>query len=309
MRPEFAASLARAAAGRGLERGDIIPLLGAAAGEEADALYRQADAVRARVAGEEVHLRGIIEFSNYCRRRCYYCGLRADNAKLRRYRLLPEDIVAAARRGAELGYGTVVLQSGEDPWYTAAILADVIRAIKKLGVAVTLCVGERPREEYALWREAGADRYLLKHETANAELYTRLHPGMSWQERLQCLDWLRELGYQVGSGNIIGLPGHPVSAMVVFGILLEPLLRYGNYNHLAGTGTVVATISRTITSTPGREDYIRVRLPAGPQGLLAVPVPGGSSLITSMVQADGLVTIPLEEEGLEAGSQVEVRLF
>ncbi len=223
MRPEFATSLVKAAAGRELEREDIITLLGAAGGEEAGAFYRLADAVRARVAGEEVHLRGIIEFSNYCRNHCYYCGLRADNAKLHRYRLLPEDIIAAARHGAELGYGTVVLQSGEDLWYTAPMLADVIRAIKKLGIAVTLCVGERPREDYALWREAGADRFLLKHETANEELYARLHPGMSWQQRRQCLDWLRELGYQVGSGNIIGLPGQSLADLADDLLLLRQL--------------------------------------------------------------------------------------
>ncbi|MGI9860216.1 [FeFe] hydrogenase H-cluster radical SAM maturase HydE [Moorella naiadis] len=223
MRTGFAACLARAAAGRELNREDIITLLGAAVGAEADALYRQADNVRARVAGDEVHLRGIIEFSNYCRRRCYYCGLRADNARLRRYRLMPEDIVAVARRGAELGYGTVVLQSGEDPWYTAPVLAGVIREIKKLGVAVTLCVGERPREEYARWREAGADRYLLKHETANEELYARLHPGMSWSARRQCLTWLKKLGYQVGSGNIIGLPGQSLADLADDLLLLRQL--------------------------------------------------------------------------------------
>ncbi|WP_258358636.1 molybdopterin molybdotransferase MoeA [Moorella sulfitireducens] len=112
-----------------------------------------------------------------------------------------------------------------------------------------------------------------------------------------------------GDKMILGLPGHPVSAMVVFRILIEPLLRYGGYDHFLGKGTVAARLSRTITSTPGREDYIRVRLEAGPGGFLAVPVPGGSSMISSMVQADGLITVPLEEEGLEAGAQVEVKLF
>ncbi|CEP69237.1 Molybdenum cofactor synthesis [Moorella glycerini] len=112
-----------------------------------------------------------------------------------------------------------------------------------------------------------------------------------------------------GDKMILGLPGHPVSAMVVFSILIEPLLRYGSYDHPAGRRTVEAILSRTVTSIPGREDYIRVRLEAGPGGFLAVPVPGGSSMISSMVQADGLVTIPLEEEGLEAGTRVEVKLF
>ncbi len=223
MRPDFTASWQRAAAGEELHREDIVNLLAAAPGEEEEALYRLADGVRARVAGDEVHLRGIIEFSNYCRRRCCYCGLRADNTRLHRYRLMPEDIVAVARQGAELGYGTIVLQSGEDPWYTAPVVARIVREIKKLGVAVTLCVGERPREDYALWREAGADRYLLKHETANENLYARLHPGMSWQERRQCLAWLRELDYQVGSGNIIGLPGQTLEDLADDLILLREL--------------------------------------------------------------------------------------
>ncbi|WP_406677000.1 molybdopterin molybdotransferase MoeA [Neomoorella carbonis] len=112
-----------------------------------------------------------------------------------------------------------------------------------------------------------------------------------------------------GDKMILGLPGHPVSAVVVFRVLIEPLLRYGSYDHLMAKGTVTARLSRTITSIPGREDYIRVRLDKGPDGLRAVPVPGGSSMISSLVQADGLITIPLEEEGLEAGTMVEVKLF
>lgn len=223
MRKEFAEALSRVAGGEQLDKVTIVTLLSARPGQEEEALYGQADEVRARYVGEEVHLRGVIEFSNYCRRHCHYCGLRADNNRLARYRMQPEEILAAARRGVELGYGTIVLQSGEDPWYTGEMLAELVRAIKALGVAVTLCVGERPREEYELWREAGADRYLLKQETANPELYRRLHPGMSWEERLECLRWLKDLGYQVGSGNIVGLPGQTLEDLAADLLLLREL--------------------------------------------------------------------------------------
>lgn len=223
MRKAFAEALLRAANEEKLDREAIVILLSALPGEEERALYSLADAFRARYVGDEVHLRGVIEFSNHCRRRCLYCGLRADNRSLARYRMQPEEILAVARRGVELGYGTIVLQSGEDPWYTAEMLADLVAVIKELGVAVTLCVGERPREEYKRWREAGADRYLLKQETANPELYQRLHPDMSWEERLTRLRWLKDLGYQVGSGNIVGLPGQTLEDLAADLLLLREL--------------------------------------------------------------------------------------
>jgi len=173
-----------------------------------EGLFRAADCVRHDHVGDGVHLRGLIEFSNHCGGTCHYCGLRAPNSVLGRYRMTADEIVAAAHQAAELGYGTVVLQSGEDAWYSAPLLADIVRRIKRdLEVAVTLCVGERPREDYALWREAGADRYLVRIETSSRELYERLHPGMSYDRRVECLAVLRELDYQVGSGVLVGLPG------------------------------------------------------------------------------------------------------
>jgi len=245
MRPAFRAVLKDITAGREPGREEIIILLSAQPGEEEEALYRQADTVRRMTAGDDVHLRGIIEFSNYCRRSCFYCGLRANNGRVRRYRLAPEEILNAARLGSELGYGTIVLQSGEDPWYTAQILAEIIAEIKELGVAVTLSVGEREREEYALWREAGADRYLLKFETANEELYSKLHPGMSWRHRLQCLQWLRELGYQVGSGNLIGLPGQTLADLADDLILLRRL-----DVEMAGIGPFIPHPGTPLASVP-----------------------------------------------------------
>lgn len=171
-------------------------------------LFAAADGVRERYHGDGVYLRALIEFSNHCTRTCRYCGLRGANRHVRRYRMAPEEIVEAAKLAAGLGYKTVVLQSGEDGWYSRRIVADLVGAIKaECDVALTLCLGERPAADYAAWREAGADRYLLRIETANPHLYARLHPGMSFQSRLQCLWELKRLGYQVGCGVLVGLPG------------------------------------------------------------------------------------------------------
>lgn len=171
-------------------------------------LAERADAVRRQSRGEVVHVRGIVEFSNHCIRNCAYCGLRRDNAGLRRYRLTQQEILTAAGHAAEAGADTVVLQSGDDYGMTPTELAHIVEAVKtELGLAVTLSVGERPAADYALWRSAGADRFLMKHETADAALYARLHPGKTLAQRLDALRRLRDAGYEVGSGFIVGLPG------------------------------------------------------------------------------------------------------
>ncbi|MEW5763025.1 MAG: [FeFe] hydrogenase H-cluster radical SAM maturase HydE [Bacillota bacterium] len=190
-----------------LTREEIVSLL-RAEGEEAAALFRAADAVRAEYLGNAVHLRAVIEFSNYCVKNCLYCGLRRGNRRLARYRMTPEEILAAAGRARAEGYRTVVLQAGEDPAYKTAELARLVYRIKtELDVAVTLSLGDLRRDAYRELRAAGADRYLLKHETADPALFARLRPGTTLAGRLERLSWLRELGYQVGSGNIVGLPG------------------------------------------------------------------------------------------------------
>ncbi|MFO7907354.1 MAG: [FeFe] hydrogenase H-cluster radical SAM maturase HydE [Pirellulaceae bacterium] len=174
-------------------------------------LWREADAARGRFVGDAVHLRGLVEFSNHCVRRCGYCGLRAPNQKISRYRLSAEDILSCARHAASVGYGTVVLQSGEDPGIGKDWLSGVIRAIKgETPLAVTLSVGERSREELAAWRDAGADRYLLRFESSNRSLYDHIHPprpNQDHSDRLEILGILRELDYEVGSGVMIGIPG------------------------------------------------------------------------------------------------------
>lgn len=185
----------------------LVPLLDCAEAD-APALYAAADRVRAEHVGDAVHLRGLIEFSNICRKDCAYCGLRRHNRSVERYRLDPETIVETAKAAEGLGYRSVVLQSGEDLWFTAERLAEIIREIKaNTDLAITLSAGERDRETYRVWREAGADRYLLRIETTDPALFAALHPDDDLQERMQCLYDLRDLGYQLGSGAMVGLPG------------------------------------------------------------------------------------------------------
>jgi biotin synthase len=183
-------------------------------------LWQLADRTRQECVGGEVHLRGLIELSNYCVRLCGYCGLRAGNQSLQRYRMSDEEIKDSVRLALGFGHGTVVLQSGEDPELTLGRMADLIRWIKfETPLAVTLSLGERSDEDLATWREAGADRYLLRFETSNRELYDSIHPPRMptrQSERQECsphhdriaiLETLRRLGYEVGSGVMIGIPG------------------------------------------------------------------------------------------------------
>ena len=180
---------------------------------DARALLATADRVRKQYVGDGVYLRGLIEFSSYCKNNCMYCGLRCGNTQAQRYRLTPRQIVEMARQAAGFGYRTVVLQSGEDPWFTTDILCQIIREIKKLDVAITLSIGEKSREEYAAYRQAGADRYLLRIETTDKTLYEHLDPQMSFDNRVRCLTDLKELGYEVGSGSLVGLPGQRIESL------------------------------------------------------------------------------------------------
>lgn len=173
-------------------------------------LWRSADDVRQQNVGGDVHLRGLIELSNHCVRLCGYCGLRAANDGLTRYRMSEDEILACARRAVGFGYGTVVLQSGEDPGVELEWMARIVRQIKAdTPLAVTLSLGERSDEELAAWRRAGADRYLLRFETSNRRLYEEIHPPHAGRrsDRIEILGKLRELGYEVGSGVMIGIPG------------------------------------------------------------------------------------------------------
>ncbi len=185
----------------------LVPLLDCS---EADAplLFAAANEVRAASVGDDIHLRGLIEFSNICRKDCAYCGIQRSNSNVERYRLSVETIIRTAQEAEELGYRSVVLQSGEDMWFTPERLAEVIRGIKEsTDLAITLSVGERDYDTYKLWYEAGADRYLLRIETTNPALFAALHPDDNLEARKRCLYDLKALGYQLGSGVMTGLPG------------------------------------------------------------------------------------------------------
>ena len=159
--------------------------------------------------GNKIFIRGIVEFSNVCKNDCLYCGIRRSNTNVQRYRLTPDEILECCHEGYELGFRTFVLQSGEDKSYTNDTLCGIVRSIKSAypDCAVTLSLGELTYDEYKALREAGADRYLLRHETADKAHYEKLHPaGMSWDNRMECLKYLKELGYQTGAGIMVGSP-------------------------------------------------------------------------------------------------------
>lgn len=180
------------------------------------ALYEWADAVRKERVGDAVHLRGLIEVSSHCVRQCMYCGLRQANRALPRYRMTRDEILACALEAEKLGYGTVVMQAGEDDQLTAEWIAEIVRWIKReTRLAVTLSLGERHKEELRLWRSAGADRYLLRFETSNEYLFRVIHPRRFAREpnRLTLLRQLKSLGYEAGGGVMVGIPGQSYDSL------------------------------------------------------------------------------------------------
>lgn len=188
-----------------LNKEQLMAILGDTAHEQT--LFAAADRVRQRYVGEEVHLRGLIEFTNICKQNCFYCGLRRDNRNVTRYRLEPAEIIDLAEKAWSYGYRTVVMQSGEGDCYSDTEMEQVLRAIKAVGFAITLSIGEKSTAQYEAYKQAGADRYLLRIETTDRELYNRLHPGMDFDNRVRCLQDLKNLGYEVGTGCLVGLPG------------------------------------------------------------------------------------------------------
>ena len=200
-----------------LPRDELRALLETRTPEDAGYLFARAREVRERVYGKAVYLRGLIEISSHCKNDCYYCGLRRGNANAQRYRLSKEDILACCANGYALGLRTFVLQGGEDPWFDDARLCDIVREIRRRypDCAITLSLGERGRESYAALFAAGANRYLLRHETANEAHYNHLHPAaLTLQHRLGCLRDLRGTGYQVGCGFMVGSPGQTVDCLL-----------------------------------------------------------------------------------------------
>ncbi|AIY84728.1 MAG: [FeFe] hydrogenase H-cluster radical SAM maturase HydE [Clostridium baratii] len=190
-------------------REELLYILDNITDEECEYLREKANDIRMQNYGNKVYMRGLIEFTNYCKRDCMYCGIRKSNKNADRYRLTFDEIIQCADIGDKLGYKTYVLQGGEDAYFTDERMIEIIKEIKKRhpNNAITLSLGERSYESYKKLFEAGADRYLLRHETATKELYQKLHPGASYDERMECLRNLKEIGYQVGAGFMVGLPG------------------------------------------------------------------------------------------------------
>ncbi len=171
-----------------------------------DYLFKAADYLRCIKVGNDVHLRGLIEFSNICSQNCLYCGIRRDNSSVERYAMSVDEIYNTAKQAVRLGYKTLVLQSGESQYYSIDTICNLIKKIKTLDVAVTLSLGEKNADELRALKDAGADRYLLRVETTSFKLYGQLHPDMSLSRRIACIHFLKKIGFETGTGNLIGLP-------------------------------------------------------------------------------------------------------
>ncbi len=234
-----------------LNKGEIITLLKS----DDELLFEYADEVRQKFKGNEIHLRGLIEFSNICKCYCKYCGLRCENKEVERYRLTKNEIISLAKNGAELGYKTVVLQSGEDSYYTTDLMVEIIKEIKKFDLAITLSIGERNYEDYKAFKDVGADRYLLRIETTNPALYKEMHPNMSLENRLNCLKNLQKLGYETGSGILVGLPNQSIKSIA------DDILYFKENNFdMIGTGPFIPHPNTPLARAQAHLDNFKVSL-------------------------------------------------
>ncbi|NCD10169.1 MAG: [FeFe] hydrogenase H-cluster radical SAM maturase HydE [Negativicutes bacterium] len=202
-----------------------------------NALLSAARSTSLKQFGNSIYIRGLIEFTNFCKNDCYYCGIRCSNRNASRYRLTKEQILSCCEKGHQLGFRTFVLQGGEDPFFTDSLMIDIISSIKKTypDSAITLSIGEKSYESYKAMFDAGADRYLLRHETANPGHYALLHPAkLSLANRLECLKMLREIGYQVGTGFMVGSPFQTIDNII------EDLLFIKEFKpHMIGIGPFI----------------------------------------------------------------------
>jgi biotin synthase len=224
-----------------------------------EALWAQADETRKRSVGDEVHLRGLIEVSNHCTRSCAYCGIAACAPKVERYRMTREEILECADRAKDFGFGTVVMQAGEDPGIRGDWMAEVIRAIKtRTGLAITLSLGERDEADLRAWREAGADRYLLRFETTDPDLYGRIHPSLpgALSDRITQLLRMRDLGFEIGTGVMVGIPGQ------TWDTLADDVWTFRDYDmDMIGIGPYLSSPGTPLDGPLGQE--LRIRAGAG----------------------------------------------
>lgn len=220
-----------------LSKQEYISLINCNDKESLEYLRQKAETQRQDIFGRDIYMRGLIEFTNYCKNDCLYCGIRRSNKKAQRYRLTKEEILDCCKNGYDLGFRTFVLQGGEDAYYTDDIIVETVREIKSQfpDCAVTLSIGEKPKESYKRYFDAGADRYLLRHETASAEHYSLLHPkDLSPENRMECLKNLKEIGFQTGCGFMVGSPFQTVEN------LAEDLIFIDKFKpHMVGIGPFI----------------------------------------------------------------------
>lgn len=262
---------------------------------ESEYLFAKAREVSQRYYGHKIYTRGLIEFTNYCKNNCYYCGIRRDNRNAERYRLSDEEILSCCKEGYGLGFRTFVLQGGEDPYDTDERIAELVYRIRSSypDCAITLSVGEKSRESYQRFFDAGADRYLLRHETADREHYQTLHPAeMSYENRMRCLLSLKEIGYQVGCGFMVGSPGQTAARLAVDMLFITEL-----QPQMVGIGPFVPH-----HDTPfAKENAGTVELTLYMIGLLRLLKP---NLLLPATTALGTIDSAGREKGILAGANV-----
>lgn len=275
-------------------REELVFLLNNLTSTDKEHLIEKAHETRMRTYGNTVYLRGLIEFTNYCSRDCIYCGIRKSNKNADRYRLTLEEIMECVEVGDKLGYKTFVLQGGEDAYFSDERMIEIIKAIKDKFPknAITLSLGERSYESYKKMFEAGADRYLLRHETATKELYQSLHPGASYDNRMKCLRDLKEIGYQVGAGFMVGIPNQKKEDLVndlMFVKEFEP--------HMCGIGPFIPHKDTPLKDTKGGtlEDTITML------ALVRLLLP---DVLLPSTTALGSIDPMGREKGIKAGANV-----
>lgn len=261
--------------------------------EEQEFLYQRAKERTEEVFGNHVYIRGLVEISSYCKQDCFYCGLRCSNQKAQRYRLSPKEILATCEQGYEMGFRTFVLQGGEDDFYTDEMLCDLIREIclSCPGSAVTLSLGEKNRRTYEAFRKAGASRYLLRHETATAEHFSRLHPPKQrLKSRIEALSTLKDLGFQVGAGFMVGSPFQTPEH------LAEDLYFLQEFRpHMVGIGPFIPHQDTPFGKYPAGSSALTVKMIAITRGIL----PGALIPATT-----ALATLGSRKQALQAGANV-----
>lgn len=278
-----------------LSKDEYIILLGNYTEEQRLRLQAKAVELRKQYYGNKVFVRGLIEFTNYCKNNCYYCGIQASNGEAKRYRLTKEEILECCDTGWKLGFRTFVLQGGEDPFFTDDQIVDIVREIKKQypESAVTLSIGEKTKESYQRYKEAGADRYLLRHETADEEHYRMLHPeSMSLANRKNCLYTLKELGYETGAGFMVGSPGQTDECLAKDLVFLREL-----NPHMVGIGPFIPHHeTRFANEQPGSLEKTLLLL-----SILRIILPKANLPATTAL---GTVNPRGRELGIEAGANV-----